>query len=192
MDKTKLYCFVDENGQETKGRLFIVSVVVVMGPEKDEMLGICEQYEKESRKDKFKWGKAEYRRRMDYLQKIFGDEKFKGKIRYSVFNGTKGYDVMTVEGIARAINSDRPMGNYTTAVYVDGLGKTKRHEYSKGLRVLGVSVHKVQGVTKDENNALVRLADAVAGFVRDVLDGETGEVRRLYEVAVRSRMLIEV
>ena len=192
MDKVKLYAYVDESGQETEGRLFIVSVVIVLGSEKDDLFIACEQYEKESRKDKFKWGKAEHRRRMDYLRKIFADKRFKGKLRYSVFRGTKGYDVSTVDGIARAVSWDKTIGEYAAVVYVDGLGKAKRHEYGKGLRMRGIAVHKIMGVTKDENNAMVRLADAVAGFVRDVLDGETGEIRTLYEVAVRSGMLVEV
>lgn len=28
MEKTKLYCYVDETGQDTKGDVFIVSVVI--------------------------------------------------------------------------------------------------------------------------------------------------------------------
>jgi len=52
-------------------------------------------------------------------------------------------------------------------------------------------MHKVQVVTKDENNSLVRFADAVAGFVRDVLDGDRGEAKKLFEQAVRAGALIE-
>lgn len=35
--KQKLYCYVDENGQDTKGDIFIVSIVVT-GKERDELL----------------------------------------------------------------------------------------------------------------------------------------------------------
>lgn len=56
---------------------------------------------------------------------------------------------------------------------------------------MSVSTHKVQGITKDENNSLVRFADAVAGFVRDVLDGDRGEAKKLFEQAVRAGALIE-
>jgi hypothetical protein len=33
-------------------------------------------------------------------------------------------------------------------------------------------------VKRDESNSLVRLADSVAGFVRDVLDNEGGETKK--------------
>jgi hypothetical protein len=95
-------------------------------------------------------------------------------------------------GIAKAVNWEKPIQDYTTAVYVDGLSKTKRYEYSQELRKLGIPTCKVQGVRKDENNALVRLADAVAGLVRDVSDGEQGEAKKLFEKATKSKVLIEV
>lgn len=190
MDKTKLYCFVDENGQETEGRLFIVSVVLVK-KEKEELLEFCERVEKESGKGKFKWRKAEYSYRLEYLRRLFNDNRLKGNICYSVFEDTKGYDLATIIAIARAVNYRKPMQDYGVAVYVDGLSKTKRREYSAELRKLGISTHKVQGVTKDENNSLVRFADAVAGFVRDVLDGDRGEAKKLFEQAVRAGALIE-
>ena len=50
---------------------------------------------------------------------------------------------------------------------------------------------RYKGVTKDENNALVRLADAVAGFVRDVLDGNE-EAKMLFDNAVSKDFLREV
>ena len=65
MNETKLYCFVDESGRETEGRLFVVSVVLV-GNERDELLEFCERVEKESGKGKFKWRKAEYNYRLEY------------------------------------------------------------------------------------------------------------------------------
>jgi hypothetical protein len=60
------------------------------------------------------------------------------------------------------------------------------------LHKFGVAVHKVQGVRKDENNSLVRLADAVAGFVRDALDGDSAAIVALLKDAETSGVLIEV
>ncbi len=40
-----------------------------------------------------------------------------------------------------------------------------------GVRRLHVAVEKVHGM-KDESNSLIRLADAVAGFVRDYFEGQ--------------------
>ncbi len=39
---------------------------------------------------------------------------------------------------------------------------------------------KDEEIAVDENNSLVRFADAVAGFVRDVLDGDRGEAKKLF------------
>lgn len=48
------------------------------------------------------------------------------------------------------------------------------------------------GVTRDENNALTRLADAIAGFVRDVLLKEQKDLEDLFEKAMDEKYLVEV
>ena len=77
-------------------------------------------------------------------------------------------------------------------VYVDGLGKTKRHEYGRRLRRSGLPVRQIRGIAKDESNALIRLADALAGFVRDALTGEDEAAQALYKWAVRGKMILEI
>ncbi len=57
MDKNKLYCYVDETGQDTKGKLFIV-VAVIVGEEKNEVEKYLESIEEQSGKGKRKWIKA--------------------------------------------------------------------------------------------------------------------------------------
>jgi len=143
--KQKLYCYVDESGQDTKG--------------------------------KFKWGKAEHTRRMDYLKQIFSNSCFKSKLRYTVYKEQVNYDMATIMGIAKAVHFREPK-EYTTLVYVDGLTKTKRQEYGSELR--------------DENNALTRLADSIAGFVRDVLGKESEDMEKVFKEAVENESLIEV
>lgn len=187
----KLYCYVDESGQDTKGKIFIVSVVV-MGNERDILLQVCEGFEEQSDKGKVKWRKSSYKSRVNYLSLIFTDKRFRGKLRYEVFKHTKSYDIATIEGIVHAVKWHPPSDQFTTLVYIDGLAKTKRHKYGAKLRHLGVPTHKVQGVPKDENNALIRLADGIAGFIRDISDGKTGEVKKLFAKAKDDGVLIEV
>lgn len=187
----KLYCYVDESGQDTKGDIFIVSIVVT-GSERDELLKLCEGIEIKSGKGKFKWGKAENKRRLDYLKSIFSSKFFKGKLRYCVYKQQVNYDMATIMGIAKAVHFREPPRNYTALFYIDGLRKTKRHQYGSELRKLGIHTKKVQGVTKDENNALIRLADSVAGFVRDVQDKESDELQELFEEALKQENLVEV
>ena len=81
---------------------------------------------------------------------------------------------------------------YSAFVYVDGLSKTKRRAYTQALRAQGVLVHQVRGIPKDENSPLTRLADALAGFVRDALSGEDDEAKQLLERAKRDRDVIEL
>lgn len=65
----------------------------------------------------------------------------------------------------------KSQGLYETTVFVDGLKRSERHRFSAGLKRLNVRVRKVRGVRKDENDPFIRLADAIAGFVRDYLEG---------------------
>lgn len=115
----------------------------------------------------------------------------KEKLRYTVYKEQVNYDMATIMGIAKAVHFKEPI-EYTTLVYVDGLSKTKRQEYGSELRKLGVPTRKVQGVTRDENNSLTRLADAVAGFVRDVLDKESKDMKNLFNEAINEESLIQV
>ena len=147
---------------------------------------------KGKRKGKFKWGKAEKKLRLDYLKRIFKTKIFKGKLRYSVFRDTKDYDLATIVAVSKAVHFKEPAQNYTTLVYVDGLSKSKRHEYGSQLRKLGVPTKKVQGVTKDENNSLTRLADAIAGFVRDALAKEQKDAEKLFVQAKADKYIVEV
>ncbi len=190
-DMKKLYVYVDENGQDTKGKVFIVSVVVT-GNERDELLEICEEFEDQSKKRKVKWRKSSYKSRLEYLSYIFSDKRFKGKLRYEIFKKIKLYDTATIEGISHAIKWHKPSNQFTTLIYVDGLAKTKRHDYGAMLRHLGIPTHKVQGVSKDESNALIRLADAIAGFMRDIADGQTGKIKELFIKGKEASILIEV
>ena len=53
-------------------------------------------------------------------------------------------------------------------------------------------VRQVRGITRDESNALIRLADSIAGFVRDALESETGEIKELYNRIKSEGKLIEL
>jgi hypothetical protein len=52
-------------------------------------------------------------------------------------------------------------------VFVDGLKKKEIEVFSRGLRDLRIRTRKIRGVKKDENNAFIRLVDAICGLIRD-------------------------
>lgn len=187
----KLYCYVDETGQDTAGRIFIVTIVVV-GDDRDELLQLCEEIEEKTGKGIRKWHRAKPELRLAYLRAIFKEKRFKGTLFYSVFQDTKDYDLATILSIAKAVRRKVPAERYRLLVYIDGLEKSKRQYYRNQLRGLGVSPKNVQGVRRDESNALTRLADMVAGLLRDGLEGEYQELVNLYRRGKRQGFLVEV
>jgi len=70
MDKIKLYCYVDETGQDTAGRFFLVSVVLIDSAKKDELENQLEEIEKRTGKNKKKWAKEEIGIRIRYIKEI--------------------------------------------------------------------------------------------------------------------------
>jgi hypothetical protein len=183
----KLYCYVDETGQDTKGRLFVVSV-----DNRDELLRRCEQYERASGKGSLKWRSTKHARRVDYLQRVLADSGFAGALRYTIFHRISDFDLATVTAIARAVRWEPQSGPRKVVVYIDGLPQTQRSVYGNRLRHLGVSTRKVQGVARDENNALLRLADAVAGLVRDLTEGSHAYAQSLFDLGRQHGTIIEV
>jgi hypothetical protein len=101
--RTKLHCYVDETGQDTAGKLFIV-VVIVLDFDPTGIQALCEQLEKSSGKGKFKWGKAKHELRLRFLRQVFADSRIKGCLRYSVFRDIedRNFDEATVKAIADA------------------------------------------------------------------------------------------
>lgn len=185
----KRYVYVDETGQDTRGRLFIVAAVVLS--EIDETRAACEKIESLSGKAISKWGKTRPAIRLAYIREILKAPLLKGSLRFAVFNDRKDYDALTTETIARAIGKTT-VPKLKNRVYVDALSKAKRREYAQLLRQRGIQTDEVRGIERDESNALIRLADAIAGFVRDALEAKDGEERILYERALMRGQIIHL
>ena len=64
--------------------------------------------------------------------------------------------------------------------------------YGSDLRKLGISTGKVQGLAKEVSSPAIRLADSIAGWIRDVMEGEKGELKSLFERASRNKTIVEV
>jgi hypothetical protein len=75
-------------------------------------------------------------------------------------------------------------------VIVDGLRGQDVDRFKRSLRQLHVNVRKVRGA-RDESEPIIRLADAVAGFVRDFLEGQN-YATKLYEKAIREGIFQEL
>lgn len=182
----KLYCYVDETGQDTLGRFFLVAIVIT-GEEREDIIRELELIEKETTKGITKWKKTSLQRRIAYIQRIMESKLFFNKINYAAFSGRKDYQELTIIATAKAIISTAPTINYEASVYIDGLGRTGRFVVGAGLRHRHVKVKRVRGLT-DESNAIIRLADAIAGFVRDCLEGDK-DMAELYAKTISNGLI---
>ena len=64
----KLYCYVDETGQDTVGVFFLVVAVVAEKDSAHRLEKQLEKIEKESGKRALKWNASSFARRQDYLR----------------------------------------------------------------------------------------------------------------------------
>ena len=182
--------YVDESGQDTRGRLFIVAVVAV--EDSNKLRQLCESFEETSGKRKKKWASSERSRRLDYLRAVIQNAAaLNVKLLYSVFHKRTDYDAATIDGIAKAILRLSPANSHVY-VYVDGLAKAKRGAYKTGLRRFGLPVKKVIRVRKDENEPLIRLADALAGAVGELNKHQTPDLETLFSEAEQRGVLIRL
>lgn len=187
--KQKFYAYVDESGQDTKGALFLVAVVVT-GSERDALRQRLSEIERASGKLAHKWTKTHSTARAEYIARVFAIPALARHLFYSSYRGAKTYVDLSILSTAKALNAAASSSAYEATIFVDGLGKTERHRFAGGLRRLRVSVRKVRGL-KDESDEFIRLADAIAGFVRDAIEGDL-TLQRLFEKGTREGVLRNV
>jgi len=168
VNKNKLYAYIDESGQDTKGLIFIVSILV-LEKERENICQILEKIENESGKKNTKWNKSKHKFRKKYIEEITKRDELKNKIFFDTFSDTKKYIELTSFATAKAILK-KSSDNYKVTIFIDGFKKKEIEIFSKGLRDLKIKTRKIRGVKKDENNAFIRLVDAICGLVRDAND----------------------
>jgi len=172
----KLYCYVDETGQDTGGALFSVC---------STLLAI----ERESRK-RNKWQKTDDTVKLAFLNALLSRKSLLyHRIFIQHFFDTKNYVASTAEAIERSIRAAGRI-DCPALIYIDGLRKHEVGDAAVRLRARGVRTEKVKGVRKDENNAFIRLSDAVAGFVRDYLEGQD-YARKYFRELIASNVITE-
>lgn len=188
--KQKLYCYVDETGQDTKGKLFIVSVVVAKA-DRNELNNFLKKIEIETGKKKVKWTRTKREYKITYLEAVLSSKSFRNKIFYSLGEQeSKAYKEITLVTIASAITSAKDTENYKASIFIDGLPKAEVKTVSVRLRKIGVRTEKVVGV-KDENEPLIRLADAISGLVREDFE-KVDYAQKLFKLASSKKVLTKV
>ena len=143
-----------------------------------------------------KWTRATQKEREAYMRGVLASPLFAGTLFYSMYPDTRAYVDLTILSAAKAIRERTVTENmvvnpHMTTVFVDGLrSRLEEHRFARGLRQLGVSARKVRGLD-DQSDQFIRLADAIAAFVRDSLEGHE-RLRVLYGRALADGKLREV
>lgn len=183
----KLYCFVDESGQDTKGGFFVVTVVFTDN-DLQAWYQTCQGFEQESGKTG-KWKKTTYPRRLKYIRLVIDSPLFVGRLAYVAYNDGQDYDTLKAIAIAKAVRFAG--GDSDKAIVIDGLRRREFRDWGKLIRKQGVEIWKVSGAN-DENDPLIRLADSVCGLVRDALYDGKPEAKKLFDLALRRGALIDL
>lgn len=161
----KLYCYVDETGQDTNGKFFLVAIVLKEQQEIETLEKRLFSAEQSSGKHLSKWQKTNLKSKIKYLALIRDFKELRGALFYSIYLQTKNYTPLVAFSVAKTILS-KPRGESIVSVIIDGLNDKNRDIVRKELKKLRIRYKQVRGM-KDEQNVFLRLADALAGFLRD-------------------------
>lgn len=118
--KRKLYAYIDESGQDTKGAIFVVSVLI-LEEEREMIKEDLEEIERQSGKKNAKWNKARPEFRRKYIEAASQLEKLKGRIFFDIFSDTKKYIELTSFAAAKAILKKSGKDKYKVTVFVDAI-----------------------------------------------------------------------
>jgi hypothetical protein len=106
-----------------------------------------------------------------YIRDVLGHAELRGRLCFATYHSTQDYLSVTVRTITLAMNRSAN-GEYKATVLIDGLSRSDERNVGLMLRRSGLSVQKVRGIN-DESEPLIRLADALCGFVRSVMEGNS-------------------
>lgn len=186
--KQKIYCYVDETGQDTKGELFIVAIVVA-DKEKNRLEKKLLVIEKDSGKHAKKWQKTRKQERTNYIKAVLGSKELKQKLYYKDYaDAGKQYLYLVIYVLAELIIS--LFKNQEASVIIDALTERQRNVVSVELRHFGIRTGKIKG-KRDESSALLRLADALAGFTRDGIEGHK-DYRGIFNSAIKKGVIKKI
>lgn len=199
INKLRLYCYADETGPDTKGEFFLVSVVAVEGELREAAEASLERIETRTKKYNRKWGGTKHDIRIDYLRDILQVKQLSGSIFYATYRGQTNYISLIAQTIIKVILrwlsavTNPPVkayGDYQATIIIDGINEAEQKLVSRLLKESHIRYNKVRG-PKDESTALLRLADAMAGFLRDYHEGN-GYTDKLYRTFQRQEFIFEV
>lgn len=186
----KLYCYVDETGQDTKGELFLVAVVISDKRQLDTLEQTLLKLESETGKRTRKWGWLNVKEKNQYLQSILNVRGLHQSIFYSVYKSSKEYTRLTALSVAKAILVKVGRSkDYKARVFIDGLKGKEEDTARREIKKFGIRYERIRGLTH-RKSVLIRLADAMAGFLRDYHGGQEYS-KRLFNKFKKLEMVVQ-
>jgi len=186
----KIYCYVDETGQDAGSKFFIV-VAVVNNKEQQILRDTLVSIESLAGTGQLKWHKSRHERRIKYLRTVLQRKIGAGEVYFGKYKKPLPYFFPVLETLKMAI-MDKAAGDYRAVIFIDGIDKKKAAELTNALRIGGVKLEMVRS-RRDESEPLIRLADMWAGCIRDAFLREVGrEAKTIFKQAVRVGYLIEI
>ena len=184
----KLYCYVDESGQDPRSAFFVV-VAVVSDQHQDDLREKLSAFEQHSRTGFRKWHKSQPERRQRYLKAVLDQGIGTGEVFFGHYEKPVPYFFPMLDVLEQALKR-QAKGRYSARVYVDGIDRKKAAELTGALRAHGLSLGFVKS-RRDESEPAIRLADMWAGCIRAALLGRSEE-QRLLERAQQAGYLVAV
>ena len=181
----KLYCYVDETGQDAASKIFVV-VAVVSARDQDRMRDFLAQIEQRAGTGHRKWHKSRPSRRLQYLSLVLDGNPGSHEVFFGSYLKPLPYFFPFLDVIEHAIKF-RATVPYVARIFIDGIDRKKAQELTNALRVRGVSLEMVRS-RRDESEPLIRLADIWAGCIRGAMEGNAEE-QALVERALETRYL---
>lgn len=186
--KQKLYCYVDESGQDTKSEIFVV-VAIVNDKNQDAVRCKLLQLEKQTKIRAMKWHKTPHNVRYQFLEQQIERKILNGDIFFGRFPKPIPYFLPLLEVIEKAIKS-KARTNYSCNVYIDSIDIKKSKELTNALRVKHINMPLIKS-RRDESEPIIRLADRWAGYIRG-LQFDKKQNENLFKKAIRLKCIQEV
>ncbi|MEK9165526.1 MAG: DUF3800 domain-containing protein [Patescibacteria group bacterium] len=189
--KQKIYCYVDETGQDPRSDIFIV-VAVIDDTEQNFLRCQLKNIEASIKIGKRKWKDAKrhikyLKRSRKYLERVLKNKiatvYFKHFIKQVLY-----YDAM-IEVIEKAIKKEAKR-DYKAIIYIDGIDRKNAERVGNILKQHKIKSQKPRKAT-DESESLIRLADRWAGCIRGVFEKNKDDLI-IFNQAKKSNYLCEI
>ncbi len=177
----QLHLYVDETGQDTKGEFFLVAVVIVERNFREQVERFCQRMESQTGK-RTKWTKTKKSIRWSYMERVLQAEMQGMNVKIVEFRGIEmRYQDMMTQALYEVLRQFSEEEALRVKIFVDALSKTQAKQVGAELRQRLQSTRRpgrgiwglsVRGMRTEASSALLRLADALCGFARAVVQKE--------------------